>query len=218
MSHVGTFGDISFLCQDNGHGGLKARSFHDLSWTSGANFEEHTRPNKKPKLEFIGLTADSLKLTVLLDSSLGYDPWTEYQKFQKVLKSGEVNDFILGGRKFGDYKWALTSLSDAIETTWIDGRMMRMSVDIELKEDQAPSQRNANFGKTVPKNTTPATKKTPKKTGTKTYTVKKGDVLWNIAKKFYGKGADYKKIFNANKGSIKKPNLIYAGQTFTIPA
>ena len=29
-----------------------------------------------------------------------------------------------------------------------------------------------------------------------------GDCLWNIAKKFYGKGSDYTKIYNANKGTI----------------
>lgn len=44
------------------------------------------------------------------------------------------------------------------------------------------------------------------------------DCLWNIAKKFYGKGSDYTKIYNANKGTIgKNPNLIYPGQVFTIP-
>ena len=52
----------------------------------------------------------------------------------------------------------------------------------------------------------------------KTYTVKSGDCLWNIAKALYGNGADYTKIYNANKGTIgKNPNLIYPGQTFTIP-
>ena len=52
---------------------------------------------------------------------------------------------------------------------------------------------------------------------TKTYTVKKGDTLWGIAKKYYGNGAQYTKIYNANKGKIKNPNLIYVGQVFTIP-
>lgn len=52
---------------------------------------------------------------------------------------------------------------------------------------------------------------------TKTYTVKKGDCLWNIAKKYYGNGAQYTKIYNANKDKIKNPNLIYPGQVLTIP-
>ena len=52
----------------------------------------------------------------------------------------------------------------------------------------------------------------------KTYTVKAGDCLWNIAKKFYGKGGDYTKIYNDNKGTIgSNTNLIYPGQVFTIP-
>ena len=55
--------------------------------------------------------------------------------------------------------------------------------------------------------------------GGTTYTVKKGDNLWTLAKKFYGSGADYTKIYEANKDTIgKNPNLIYPGQTFTIPA
>ena len=58
----------------------------------------------------------------------------------------------------------------------------------------------------------------PAAAAAKTYTVKKGDCLWNIAKAFYGKGSDYTKIYNANKGTIgSNPNLIYPGQVFTIP-
>lgn len=37
----------------------------------------------------------------------------------------------------------------------------------------------------------------------KTYTVKKGDTLWNIAKEAYGSGADWKRIYNANKSIIE---------------
>ena len=59
---------------------------------------------------------------------------------------------------------------------------------------------------------------TPKASEAKrTYTVKKGDCLWKIAKQFYGNGADYTKIYDANTGQIANPNLIYPGQTFIIP-
>lgn len=58
-----------------------------------------------------------------------------------------------------------------------------------------------------------------KETAAQTYTVVKGDCLWNIAKRFYGSGAKYTLIYNANKSVIGgNPNLIYPGQVFTIPA
>ncbi|MFR0880845.1 MAG: LysM peptidoglycan-binding domain-containing protein [Oscillospiraceae bacterium] len=53
----------------------------------------------------------------------------------------------------------------------------------------------------------------------KKYTVVKGDTLWGIAKKYYGDGSKYKKIYDANKKVIgSDPNLIKPGQVLTIPA
>lgn len=51
----------------------------------------------------------------------------------------------------------------------------------------------------------------------KSYTVKSGDCLWKIAKQFYGDGAKYTKIYEANKDKISNPSLIYVGQVLTIP-
>lgn len=53
--------------------------------------------------------------------------------------------------------------------------------------------------------------------GGRTYTVVKGDSLSKIAKHFYGKAGEWHKIYEANKAEIKNPDLIYPGQTFTIP-
>lgn len=58
----------------------------------------------------------------------------------------------------------------------------------------------------------------PKENTVVTYTVVKGDSLWNIAKKHYGDGSKYKLIADANGDKIKNPNLIYPGQVLTIPA
>jgi len=49
------------------------------------------------------------------------------------------------------------------------------------------------------------------------YTIVKGDSLSKIAKKYYGDGNKYMKIFEANKEIIKNPDLIYPGQTIRIP-
>lgn len=52
----------------------------------------------------------------------------------------------------------------------------------------------------------------------KTHTVVSGDCLWNLAKKFYGNGAQYTKIHNANKGVLgSDPNKIKVGQKLVIP-
>lgn len=51
----------------------------------------------------------------------------------------------------------------------------------------------------------------------KTYTVQKGDSLWAIAARFYGKGSEYAKIYEANGDKISNPSLIYPGQVLTLP-
>lgn len=52
----------------------------------------------------------------------------------------------------------------------------------------------------------------------KTYTVKQGDTLWAIAKKYLGDGNRYTEIYNLNKNKISNPNLIYPGQVLTLPS
>jgi LysM repeat protein len=48
--------------------------------------------------------------------------------------------------------------------------------------------------------------------------VKAGDSLSKIAKSVYDDASKYMKIFEANKGILKDPNLIHPGQKLTIPS
>lgn len=51
-----------------------------------------------------------------------------------------------------------------------------------------------------------------------TYVVVDGDCLWHIAQAHYGDGARWTAIYEANRDTIKNPDLIYTGQTLLLPA
>lgn len=47
--------------------------------------------------------------------------------------------------------------------------------------------------------------------------IRRGDTLWDIAHRFYGRGIHYRTIFRANSEVIARPGRIYPGQVFELP-
>jgi nucleoid-associated protein YgaU len=54
--------------------------------------------------------------------------------------------------------------------------------------------------------------------GNQTVIVQPGNSLWLIANRTYGSGFRYTVIYEANKGQISDPDLIYPGQVFKLPS
>lgn len=54
-------------------------------------------------------------------------------------------------------------------------------------------------------------------TGGQTYVVRKGDTLFALARRFYGKDSRWRDIYNANRGQISNPDRLYAGTKLIIP-
>ena len=78
-------------------------------------------------------------------------------------------------------------------------------------DDEDPDFSNVEGGSS---STAPA----PKDEDTaRTYTVVGGDSLSKIAKKIYGDASRWKEIFEANKDTVKNPDLIHPGQVLKIP-
>ena len=49
------------------------------------------------------------------------------------------------------------------------------------------------------------------------YIIQKGDTLWKIAERAYGKGNLYNQVFEANREVIEDPDKIFVGQKIRIP-
>lgn len=107
------------------------------------------------------------------------------------------------GGGFGDYSYSISFVQDTSKTVTVT--------------------------KTTKTTTTTQKTTTRPTTKQKTYKVKSGDTLWAIAQAYYGKGAQYTKIYNANKTIIENTakkhgkkssnngHWIYPGTVLTIP-
>ena len=96
-------------------------------------------------------------------------------------------------------------------------------VKIKLKQwrDYGTKTVNISFNMEKPKASVEPQREattSPAPAAAQTYTVVKGDCLWNIAKKHLGDGSRWPEIYNLNKDKIKNPNLIYGGQVLTMPS
>ena len=88
----------------------------------------------------------------------------------------------------------------------------------QIKVTKLNNNTNNNATNNPKKDTSTTDKKEAQKQ--KTHTVKKGDSLWAIAQKYYGKGSEYPKIKNANKSkypSLAKNNIIHVNWNLIIP-
>lgn len=83
-------------------------------------------------------------------------------------------------------------ISDAFGSIYYSIEFMKV-VPISVDKVKKKTSKNKTSGK-----------RTTKTSSQKKYTVKKGDCLWNISKKFYKTGTQWKKIYNANKSVIEK--------------
>lgn len=106
--------------------------------------------------------------------------------------------------------WRITDCKVSSEfRTEVTDEVARATVSLTLTQASDPVAAVGPISKPKP----PAA---PKSVG-RTYTVRKGDSLWAIAKKHYGNGATWPRIYDANRTKIKNPNLIFPGQVLTIP-
>ena len=158
-------------------------------------------PNPKKKYRFVNYT----------DYPKQYNCVT---KIKKWMDKGEVLRFIVTGTEI-NFQVRITDF----EYSEQDGtRDVYFTINLKEYRKIKISSTTPKKKKTDNKDRTD-TKETDNKPKQKTYTVKSGDTLYDIAKKHYGKGSDYKKIIEKNKSkypSLAKSTTLKKGWVLTI--
>lgn len=139
--------------------------------------------------------------------------WREELKPIRVILVGsplEINDlYSIESFKYEEHGGEVGDIYYSIELKKYKSYAAK-KVKIVSNKSSTSSSKKATVNKTPPRSAASKPK-------VKTHTVKKGDTLWGIAKKYLGNGSKWPQIYNLNRDKIKNPNLIYTGQVFKLP-
>ena len=158
-------------------------------------------PNPKRKYKFVNYN----------DYPKQYDC---VSKIKKWMDKGEVLRFIVTGTEI-NFQVRITDFEYSEQDATRD---VYFTINLNEYRKIKISSTTPKKKKTDNKDRTD-TKETDNKPKQKTYTVKSGDTLYDIAKKHYGKGSDYKKIIEKNKSkypSLAKSTTLKKGWVLTI--
>jgi tetratricopeptide (TPR) repeat protein len=157
------------------------------------------------------------KLALLYDDKLN-DPVSALHHFRRYItlspNGPHANDAKNSIRR--DELAAVTTLSgDSMVTRAEAARLRNENLSLHKQLDARATTSQSLSGKLQTRDATST--KTVKKSGERTYTVREGDTLASISRKFYKSPKRWQRILEANKGSIHDPKKLTVGQTLVIP-
>ena len=171
-------------------------------------YNEVQRPDRKPLLRRSGKALRKMSMTLLLTpkkaegtNNLEASIDGRLENLEELARSRKPIEVEYDPRTVGN--WSITSMSyTSIERVAGTDEISRAEVTLEFTENPDPTPVSINQ----------TTKKRPK-----TYTVKKGDTLFEIVQKFYQ--TDNAKIVNAvaKINDIKNPKHLKVGKKIKLP-
>src|SRR5436853_655493 len=159
------------------------------------------------------------KLALLYDDKMN-DPLHALHHFKRYLvldpngsHAVEVKDFM----KRDEVALGTSLSGDSVVTRAEAARLRNENLNLHRQIDAGPAKPRPAADKSSSRHGDKE-KAESKKTGSHTYTVKEGDTLTSISRRFYKTSKRWREIRDANEKKIDDPENLKAGLTLTIPA
>ncbi len=112
----------------------KILNFKKMQRTVKGRWASHSRIGKKPKKQFLGPDADQLTFTITLNAEHGVKPRKTVENIEKLIRTGKPQTVVIGSKKVGSNKYAITEISENWETILNKGEVVKITCDITLEE------------------------------------------------------------------------------------
>ena len=114
--------------------GRKILNFTKMQRTVKGRWASHSRIGKKPKKQFLGPDADQLTFSITLNAEHGVRPRKTIENIEKLIRTGKPQTVVIGSKKVGSNKYAITEISESWETILNKGEVVKITCDITLEE------------------------------------------------------------------------------------
>lgn len=130
MANIGSWGNTLVFSTDD----KRILTFQDFKRTASATWANHSRVGKKDRSEFVRADLQEVTFTVELNAMLGVRPRATIDAIVSAVETGKVAPLVIGGKKVGSNQWKITKCTDAWETVYTKGELVRAKVDVTMEE------------------------------------------------------------------------------------
>lgn len=106
----------------------------DIKVSQDSRWTKHNILQNVPRGEFSGPDTMGVTLTITLSAEHGVKPRSMVEKIRKANRSGQVEYLVIGGKIMGSNKMAITATSEAWNTIYNKGELVKAKIDVTFME------------------------------------------------------------------------------------
>lgn len=130
MGEIGHFGkDIIFSTSDK-----KILTFGNFTQKVSARWSTHNIIGSKPHKEFNGSDSRKVTFEMTFDAIYGVKPRKMLEALEKMVENGTVDYLVIGGRKIGNNRFYISSMSETWDVVCNRGQLERATVSVTMEE------------------------------------------------------------------------------------